>query len=126
MPKYPTFFRADEEIEPSKKNSPSPNEWFGREKTKFKTSPAFSEENDENTGWRDFFQGHPRDPMGNELLVDDTKQKSLRFKNENNDQRRLVYILENMAAIFEELGHLDLAAECEDICEATFNGECND
>ena len=41
MPKYPTFFRADDEIEPTEKGTPSPNEWFGLEKTKFRSSPTF-------------------------------------------------------------------------------------
>ena len=48
MPKYPSFFRADDEIEPASKGTPSPNEWFGREKTKFRSSPTFSEDEEEH------------------------------------------------------------------------------
>ena len=122
MPKYPSFFRADEEIEPSKKNSPSPNEWFGIKKTKFRTSPAFSEENEDNTPWRQNFRlDQPKDPMRNDLLIDDTKRESIRFKDENNDKRNLIFILESIADLFEELDYLDLAAECEDICESALS-----
>jgi len=122
MPKYPSFFRADEEIEPSEKHSPSPNEWFGREKTKYHSSPAFSEDEEEHyDGWRQFQQGHKRDPMKNELLIDHDQSQgsdpSLKFKDETNDPRRLIFVLEHAAEVFEAEGHTDLAAECEHLCE---------
>lgn len=121
MPKFPTFFRADEEITPSK-TSPSPNEWFGTDKTKWRTDgpslPTVSEENDDSyDGWREFYQGHPRDPMDNELQVGDSQNESLRFKNSSADPRSLIYFLEQAAEIFEAKGHIDLAAECERLCE---------
>ena len=120
MPKYPSFFRADEDIEPSEKGTPSPNEWFGLDRTKFRnsSSPAFStDEEVENDGWREFYQGHSRDPLKNELLNDESQENSLKFKNEKNDSRRLIFILEQAAEVFEAEGHIDLAAECERMCE---------
>jgi hypothetical protein len=118
MPKYPTFFRADEDIEPAEMGTPSPNEWFGREKTKYHTSPAFSADEEESyDGWREFQQGHPRDPMKNELLNDQSRENSLKFKNEQDDSRRLIFVLEHAAEVFEAEGHTDLAAECEHLCE---------
>lgn len=118
MPKFPTFFRADEEIDPAEQSTPSPNEWFGFEKTKYRSTPTFSEDEEEHyDGWREFQQGHPRDPMKNELLNDQSRENSLKFKNEQNDPRRLIFVLEHAAEIFEAEGHTDLAAECEHLCE---------
>ncbi len=118
MPKYPSFFRADDEIEPAEQGTPSPNEWFGPEKTKFRSSPTFSEdEEDHYDGWREFQNGHPRDPMKNELLPAHSGDNSLKFKDEQNDPRRLIFVLEHAAEVFEAQGDLDLAAECECLCE---------
>ena len=120
MPKYPSYFRADDEIEPSEKGTPSPNEWFGPARTKFRSSPAFSDSEDEdpqNDGWRQFYQGHPRDPMKNRMLNDESRENSLKFKDEGGDPRRLIFVLEQAAEVFETEGHIDLAAECERICE---------
>ncbi len=118
MSKYPSFFRADDEIEPAEQGTPSPNEWFGLEKTKFHSSPTFSEDEEEHyDGWRQFQNGHPRDPMKNELLNDDSRQNSLKFKDEQSDPRRLIFVLEHAAEVFESEGHTDLAAECEHLCE---------
>ena len=117
MTQFPSYFRADEEIEPDKA-SPSPNDWFGPTKTKFRnnSTPAFSADEMEDApgdGWRDFYQGHPRDPMKNKLLP----PGSIKFKDVENDQRKLIYVLEQAHEIFEEEGHIDLAAECERLCE---------
>ena len=119
MPKYPTFFRADDDIEPAEQCTPSPNEWFGPEKTKFRSSPTFSEDEEENPydGWREFQQGHPRDPMKNELRPAQSGENSLKFKDEESDPRRLIFVLEHAAEVFESAGHTDLAAECENLCE---------
>ncbi len=126
MTNYPSFFRADEEIEPSEKGTPSPNEWFGHDRTKFASGPgpAFSENEDEDNyydGWREFFQGprppHPRDPMKNKWFDEDSSENSLKFKDEQGDPRRLIFVLEQAAEIFETEGHIDLAAECERLCE---------
>ena len=124
MPKYPSFFRADDEIDPAENGTPTPNEWFGRDSTKFRSSPAFSEdEESENDGWRQFYQGHPRDPLKNELLNDGSREDSLKFKNEQDDSRRLVFVLEQAAEVFEVEGHIDLAAECERLCELALSEE---
>ena len=126
MPKYPTFFRADDDIEVSDKGSPSPNEWFGMDKTKFRTPhPALSADEEEETdGWRQFFKGsQPRDPLKNELLNDKSRGESLRFKNALEDKRALVYVLEQAAEIFEAEGYIDLAADCERICESALEDE---
>ena len=120
MPNYPTFFRADDDIEPAEQGTPSPNEWFGGEKTKFRGSPAFSEDEEEQNpydGWREFQNGHPRDPMKNELQPAHSEDNSLKFKDEQSDPRRLIFVLEHAAEVFESEGHMDLAAECELLCE---------
>jgi hypothetical protein len=120
MPNYPTFFRADDDIEPAEQGTPSPNEWFGGEKTKFRSSPAFSADEEEQNpydGWREFQNGHPRDPMKNELLPAHSGDNSLKFKDEKSDPRRLIFVLEHAAEVFEAEGHTDLAAECELLCE---------
>jgi hypothetical protein len=127
MPKYPSFFRADDEIEPATKGTPSPNEWFGPEKTKYRSSPTFSEDEEgaqeHYDGWREFQNGHPRDPMKNELLNDQSRENSLKFRDEQNDPRRLIFVLEHAAEVFEAEGHLDLAAECENLCELAISEE---
>lgn len=124
MPKYPSFFRADEEIEPAEQGTPSPNEWFGPAPTKFRSSPAFSEDEESgNDGWREFYQGHPRDPLKNELLNDESRENSLKFKDEQGDSRRLIFVLEQAAEVFEAEGHIDLAAECENLCEMALSEE---
>ncbi len=124
MPKYPSFFRADDEIEPAEKGTPSPNEWFGTEETKYRGSPTFSEdEESKSDGWRQFFHGQPHDPLKNELLIDKSRENSLKFKDEKSDQRRLIYVLEQAAEVFEAEGHIDLAAECEHLCELALSEE---
>jgi hypothetical protein len=118
----PKFFRAYDDDELGDRPRPAPGDWFGSDDNKFRSaSPAFSEQNEGldphgTDGWRDFFQGHPRDPLWNPLLSPDKKQETIKFKNENNN-RALVYVLEQAAEIFEAAGHDDLAAECEIICE---------
>lgn len=118
----PKFFRADDDEETGERPRPAPGDWFGLKDQKFRSSsPAFSEENEGldphgTDGWRDFFQGHPRDPLWNPLLPPDKKQEALKFRDEG-DSRALVYVLEQASEIFEAAGHDDLAAECETICE---------
>ncbi len=128
MPKYPSFFRADDEIEPAEQGTPSPNEWFGPEKTKYRSSTTFSEDEEEGAeGWREFFHGpQPPDrgePMKNEWLNRKDPATSLKFKDEAGDSRRLIFVLEQAAEVFEAEGHIDLAAECERLCELALSEE---
>ena len=78
---------------------------------------AGEEEQNPYDGWREFQQGHPRDPMKNPLLPAQSGENSLKFKDEQSDPRRLIFVLEHAAEVFEAEGHTDLAAECEELCE---------
>jgi len=119
----PKFFRADDTEEEGDRPRPAPGDWFGPSDKKFRAkTPTFSEEHEGldphgEDGWRDFFQGHPREPLWNPLLPPKAKEEILRFKDEDAYRDQLLYVLENAAEIFEAGGHDDLAAECEAICE---------
>jgi len=121
MPKNATYFENEDDEPRNKNHSPSPNEWFGVGRSKFRTkSPTFSEElpeNDKSSNWRDWFHGHIRDPLWNPLLPAEKKHEAIKFRDMDNDPRGLIYVLENSAEVFEAMGHIDLAAECENICE---------
>jgi hypothetical protein len=55
--------------------------------------------------------------MKNELRPAQSGDTSLKFKDEKSDPRRLIFVLEHAAEVFESEGHTDLAAECELLCE---------
>jgi hypothetical protein len=129
------FFRADEDVDLSERTSPSPNEWFGTGRSKFKSKglPSLSDEQDtEYDGWRQFFRRRSpgaadpiefAPPLENPLLPPKTREKTIKFKDEDNDTRTLVFVLEQAAEVFEAEGHIDLAAECERICELVASEE---
>lgn len=123
MPKNATYFENEDEEPRNKHHSPSPNEWFGTDSSKFRSSsksPTFStemREYDRSADWRDWFKGHKREPLWNPLLPAEKKQEAVKFRDQKNDPRGLIFVLENAAEAFEEAGHIDLAAECEKICE---------
>lgn len=124
----PKFFRADDDEEAGERPKPAPGDWFGTSDQKFRTkTPTFSEENEGldphgTDGWRDFFQGHPREPLWNPLLPPKTKEEinDIRFRDREADRQKMVYVLEHAAEIFESAGHDDLAAECETLCELAY------
>ena len=122
----PKFFRADDDDEEGDRPRPTPGDWFGSDDQKFRAAtPTFSEwsqgldpfPESPYDGWRQFSQGHPRNPLWNPMLSPDTKQEALKFRDAEADQRSLIFVLENIAEILEAAGHDDLAAECEMICE---------
>jgi len=83
----PKFFRADENSDLVDTNSPTPDEWFGRGRNKYKEDSALGEGLDD----------------------------SVKFRNNENNLDSLVYVLESAAEVFEAGGHHDLAAEVENI-----------
>lgn len=118
-----TFFREDDDRGLSERTSPAPDEWFGTGRQKYKGLPTLSDEQ-EYEGWREFFRRRSpgtadpieySHPLDNPLLppgtLDDIQQK------EKNDLSSLIYVLEQAADVFETRGHIDLAAECERLCE---------
>lgn len=129
MPKNPTFYENAGDDKPKREShSPSPSEWLGTGRRKFGTkSPTFSEDHEQgpvltpaprNEGWRQFFKGTmPRDPLWNPLLPPETKEEAIKFKNEAGDSRQMIFVLEQAAEVLEAAGHIDLAAECETLCE---------
>ncbi len=106
------FFREDEDVPLGERTTPTPNEWLGPGRSKYRSSPAFSEE-EETDGWREMYPREYSPPMENPLLPPET----LKFKDEAGDNRALVFVLEQAAEVFEAEGHVDLAAECERLCE---------
>lgn len=129
MPKNATYFENEDDEPRNKDHSPTPNEWFGSDRKKFRkksSSPTFStemREYDRSSDWRDWFQGHKREPLWNPLLPSEKKNEAIKFRDEKNDSRGLIFVLENAAELFEEAGHIDLAAECERICEKIYEEE---
>jgi hypothetical protein len=125
----PKFFRADDDLDEGERPKPAPGDWFGTSNQKFRAkSPTFSEQNEGldphgTDGWRDFFQGHTRDPLWNPLLSPDKKQEVIKFRDKDADRNKMVYVLEHAAEIFEAAGHDDLAAECEALCELAYSEE---
>ena len=126
--KKATFFREDEAVDLSERTSPSPADWFGGGGQKFKGLPALSDDMEtEYDGWRQFFRrGSPgtadpieyAHPLSNPLLPPGTlDDSSIKYKDEGSDMRSLIYVLEQAAEVFEAEGHIDLAAECERLCE---------
>jgi hypothetical protein len=122
----PKFFRADEDEEQGESPKPTPGDWFGTSDQKFRAkTPAFSFTNGLDPhgtdGWRDFFKGsQPRDPLWNPLLSPDKKAETIKFRDKNSDRESMIWVLEHAAEIFEAGGHIDLAAECEALCELAY------
>ena len=125
----PKFFRADDDESEGERPKPAPGDWFGSADQKYRAkTPTFSEEAEGldphgTDGWRDFFQGHKRDPLWNPMLSPDKKKEAndLKFRDRDADRQNMIWVLEHAAEVFEAAGHYDLAAECETICELSYS-----
>jgi hypothetical protein len=122
VPKNATYFENEDDEPRNAHHSPSPSDWLGSGRKKFSTKmPTFSSDSDQDLrpdGWRGFaHEWQPREPLWNPLLPAEKKEEALKFRDRDNDNRSMVFTLENAAEAFEAAGHMDLAAECERICE---------